>query len=49
MILLGIVDFNNAITEHIQWETIVLLMGMMILVGITNKTGVFQYRDHQVC
>ncbi|MGX1375323.1 Na+/H+ antiporter NhaD/arsenite permease-like protein [Priestia megaterium] len=43
MILLGIVDFNNAITEHIQWETIVLLMGMMILVGITNKTGVFQY------
>src|SRR6478736_623903 len=43
MILLGIVDFNKAIMEHIQWETIVLLMGMMILVGITNKTGVFQY------
>ncbi len=42
MILLGIVDFNKAIMNTFS-ETIVLLMGMMILVGITNKTGVFQY------
>jgi Na+/H+ antiporter NhaD and related arsenite permeases len=43
MIVLGILDMKLAFTEHIQWETIFLLIGMMILVGITNKTGVFQY------
>ncbi|HSU80530.1 MAG TPA: ArsB/NhaD family transporter [Candidatus Angelobacter sp.] len=43
MVLLGIVDLQKAFTEHIEWGTITLLIGMMILVGITNKTGVFQY------
>ncbi|SFE24958.1 Na+/H+ antiporter NhaD [Paenibacillus catalpae] len=43
MIVLGILDMKLAFSEHIEWETIFLLIGMMILVGITNKTGVFQY------
>ncbi|GLX69504.1 ArsB/NhaD family transporter [Paenibacillus glycanilyticus] len=43
MIVLGVLDMNLAFSEHIEWETIFLLIGMMILVGITNKTGVFQY------
>jgi len=43
MILLGIVDTHLAYRNFIEWETIFLLIGMMILVGITNKTGVFQY------
>lgn len=43
MIVLGIVDFRAAYTHHIEWQTIFLLIGMMILVGITNKSGVFQY------
>lgn len=43
MIILGVLDMKLAFAEHIEWETIFLLIGMMILVGITNKTGVFQY------
>ena len=43
MILFGIVDAHAAYSEHIEWETIFLLVGMMIIVGITNKTGVFQF------
>ena len=43
MIMLGIVDLHAAYTEHIHWATIFLLLGMMILVGIANKSGIFQY------
>ncbi len=43
MVILGIVDFHAAYTEHIHWATIILLFGMMVLVGITNKSGIFQY------
>ncbi|ACT03014.1 ArsB/NhaD family transporter [Paenibacillus sp. JDR-2] len=43
MIVLGVLDMKLAFTEHIEWGTIFLLIGMMLLVGITNKTGVFQY------
>ncbi|GBF22717.1 ArsB/NhaD superfamily permease [Candidatus Gastranaerophilus sp. (ex Termes propinquus)] len=43
LILLGIVDLHTAYTVHIHWETIFLLLGMMIIVGITSKSGFFQY------
>lgn len=43
MVIFGIVDLHVASTEHIHWETIFLLFGMMILVGIANKSGVFEY------
>lgn len=43
MVILGILDLHKAFSEYIEWSTITLLIGMMILVGITNKTGVFQY------
>ncbi|WP_028403397.1 ArsB/NhaD family transporter [Ectobacillus panaciterrae] len=43
MVILGIVDTHTAFTTHIQWETIILLIGMMILVNITSKSGVFEY------
>ncbi|MCF6092754.1 ArsB/NhaD family transporter [Microaerobacter geothermalis] len=43
MVALGIVELEAAFVEYIEWGTITLLIGMMILVGITNKTGVFQY------
>lgn len=43
LILLGIVDFHTAYTIHIHWSTIFLLLGMMIMVGITSKSGFFQY------
>ncbi|BBH19285.1 membrane protein [Paenibacillus baekrokdamisoli] len=43
MLLLGIVDLQVAFSAYIEWSTIFLLIGMMMLVGIANKTGVFEY------
>lgn len=43
MIIIGVVELRTAFTSHIQWETITLLIGMMILVHITSKSGVFEY------
>ncbi|EJV82918.1 ArsB/NhaD family transporter [Bacillus cereus] len=43
MIIFGIVDLPTAFTSHIQWETITLLIGMMILVHITSQSGVFEF------
>jgi Na+/H+ antiporter NhaD/arsenite permease-like protein len=39
MVLLGIVDQKSAI-HHIDFNTIGLLIGMMIIVSITAETGV---------
>ncbi len=42
IVFLGILDFSEAIGK-IDFNTIGLLAGMMIIVGITRKSGVFQY------
>ena len=42
LVVLGILDFTEAIGK-IDFETIGLLTGMMIIVGITKKSGVFEY------
>lgn len=43
MVAFKIVNLETAFAHHVDWGTITLLIGMMILVGITSKTGVFQY------
>ncbi len=42
MILFGIIDQETAI-HHIDFNTLGLLMGMMIIVNITSETGLFNY------
>jgi len=42
MVVLGVLDEERAI-EAIDWRTLGLLAGMMILVGLTERTGVFTY------
>lgn len=42
MVMFGIMDLNNAFL-HVDWGTITLLIGMMILVNITRQSGVFEY------
>lgn len=42
MILFGIVDQETAI-HHIDFNTLGLLTGMMIIVAITAQTGLFKY------
>lgn len=42
MLLLGIINFAKA-KEALDLNTIGLLIGMMIIVGITRRSGVFEY------
>ncbi|MBM3568537.1 MAG: ArsB/NhaD family transporter [Alphaproteobacteria bacterium] len=42
VLLVGALDFPEAV-KGIDWNTIALLTGMMILVAVTRKCGVFQY------
>ncbi|GFN31271.1 ArsB/NhaD family transporter [Paenibacillus xylaniclasticus] len=42
MVLAGIVDQETAL-HHIDFNTLGLLIGMMIIVTITSETGVFKY------
>lgn len=41
-ILLGIINQETAFSE-IDWNVIFLLIGMMVIVGITKHSGIFQY------
>jgi Na+/H+ antiporter NhaD/arsenite permease-like protein len=42
VIITGVIDLDRAI-EAVDWATIGLLAGMMIIVGLTEKTGIFTY------
>jgi Na+/H+ antiporter NhaD/arsenite permease-like protein len=42
MVVVGVLDEEQAI-EAIDWRTLGLLTGMMILVGLTERTGIFTY------
>lgn len=43
MVMFGIVELESALFEYVEWGTIVLLIGMMILVTIANQSGLFEY------
>jgi Na+/H+ antiporter NhaD/arsenite permease-like protein len=42
MVLLGVLDEEGAI-ESVDWATLGLLVGMMVIVGLTEPTGVFTF------
>jgi Na+/H+ antiporter NhaD/arsenite permease-like protein len=39
----GVVDQHEAAAEFVDWNTIGLLLGMMVIVAVLNKTGLFEY------
>src|SRR4028118_757161 len=43
LISFGILDQEQAATEFVDWNTIGLLAGMMVIVTILERTGVFEY------
>jgi Na+/H+ antiporter NhaD/arsenite permease-like protein len=46
MIIIGATDADAAFYSHetgIDWNVIFLLLGMMIIVGVIHKTGLFEY------
>ena len=42
VVLLGVLEEHQAI-EAVDWSTLGLLVGMMVIVGLTERTGVFTY------
>ena len=42
VVLLGVLEEEAAI-EAVDWSTLGLLVGMMVIVGLTERTGVFTY------
>src|ERR687893_467100 len=43
LISFGILDQEQAATKFVDWNTIGLLAGMMVIVAILERTGVFEY------
>jgi Na+/H+ antiporter NhaD/arsenite permease-like protein len=43
IVAFGVVEQSEAASEFIDWNTIGLLAGMMIIVAILNRTGLFEY------
>ena len=43
LVSFGIVSQEEAATEFVDWNTIGLLAGMMVIVAIMERTGVFEY------
>jgi Na+/H+ antiporter NhaD/arsenite permease-like protein len=43
LVSFGIVTQEEAATEFVDWNTIGLLAGMMVIVAIMEKTGIFEY------
>jgi len=39
---LDIIDFGTAV-EHVDWNVIFLVMGMMIVIAVIERTGIFQW------
>ena len=45
LVSFGVVSQEEAAGEFIDWNTIGLLAGMMVIVAILERTGVFEYLD----
>src|ERR671919_258249 len=43
LISFGVLDQEQAATEFVDWNTIGLLAGMMVIVAIMERTGIFEY------
>ena len=43
LISFGVVEQSEAATEFIDWNTIGLLAGMMLIVAVLDRTGLFEY------
>jgi len=43
MLIFGIIPFQSAFTQYMDWRTIGLLAGMMVIAGYLNQSGVLRY------
>ncbi len=42
VVLIGVIELEPAV-DAVDWSTLGLLVGMMVLVGLTERTGIFTY------
>ncbi|GAA0442590.1 ArsB/NhaD family transporter [Lentibacillus halophilus] len=43
LLLTGVYDVNDVFFQYIDWNTIALLFSMMVLISITERTGLFSF------
>lgn len=43
MVILGLFSWEFALSTYVDWSTIGLLFSMMVLISITERTGVFEF------
>ncbi|PKR79099.1 hypothetical protein CEY16_04930 [Halalkalibacillus sediminis] len=43
MVLFGLFTWDDALSSYVDWSTIMLLFSMMVLIAITQRTGVFEF------
>ncbi|MGM8214223.1 ArsB/NhaD family transporter [Bacillaceae bacterium W0354] len=43
MVLFGLFSWDEALSSFVDWSTIVLLFSMMVLISITQRTGIFEF------
>ncbi|ANF98918.1 SLC13 family permease [Paenibacillus bovis] len=42
-LLLGLVHWQNAYTTHINWDTLLLWMSMLVIAGVMSRSGLVHY------
>ncbi|WP_162198437.1 ArsB/NhaD family transporter [Paenibacillus wulumuqiensis] len=42
-LLLGLVQWKNAYTMHINWDTLLLWMSMLVIAGVISRSGLVHY------
>ncbi|RPF55520.1 ArsB/NhaD family transporter [Aquisalibacillus elongatus] len=43
MVLFGIFSWDEALSSYVDWSTIALLFSMMVMITITQRTGIFEF------
>ncbi|WP_027963539.1 ArsB/NhaD family transporter [Halalkalibacillus halophilus] len=43
LVLFGLFELEEALTTYVDWGTIILLFSMMVIITITQRTGLFEY------
>ncbi|MGP4071407.1 ArsB/NhaD family transporter [Piscibacillus sp. B03] len=43
MVLFGVFSWDEALSSYVDWSTIALLFSMMVMISITQRTGIFEF------
>ncbi|SEP92830.1 ArsB/NhaD family transporter [Piscibacillus halophilus] len=43
MVLFGVFSWDEALSSYVDWSTVALLFSMMVIISITQRTGIFEF------